>query len=213
MIPKADMSKPISEPCLRNQSPILLVLETYFSSPGSVLELGCGTGQHAVFMAKNLPHLHWLPTDLAPAVTGAELWVKDAKQPNLANPKVLDVETTDWPLANNSLQKWDYLYTSNTLHFVSWSKVEAIFRGASQCIKPEGVMAVYGPFNDQGFTSEGNVQLNNWVITEVDPEAGLKEVEDVQSTAEKYQFKLIDQLQMPANNQMLIFSYSPESSN
>ena len=57
------MTKPFSQACENNKLPILNVLKVAFSRSQQVLEVGSGTGQHAVFMAQNLPHLSWQPSD------------------------------------------------------------------------------------------------------------------------------------------------------
>ena len=47
----------------RNRQPILDALEPRMPASGRLLEIGAGTGQHAVFMAPRFPGLAWLPTD------------------------------------------------------------------------------------------------------------------------------------------------------
>jgi hypothetical protein len=50
---------PFSDACERNKGPILGVLRIRFADRRQVLEIGSGTGQHAVFFAAHLPHLTW----------------------------------------------------------------------------------------------------------------------------------------------------------
>ena len=49
--------KPYAESCDQNRDPIIQVLKHVFSHTKSVLEIGSGTGQHAVYFARHLPHL------------------------------------------------------------------------------------------------------------------------------------------------------------
>ncbi len=56
-------NQPFSSAARRNQQPILDVLKTYICHRGTVLEIGSGTGQHAVFFTQNLPGLSWQPSD------------------------------------------------------------------------------------------------------------------------------------------------------
>ncbi|VAW67970.1 hypothetical protein MNBD_GAMMA08-2230, partial [hydrothermal vent metagenome] len=52
------MNKPYAESCAQNQHVILDVLKNIFTESGTVLEIGSGTGQHAVFFTENLLHLN-----------------------------------------------------------------------------------------------------------------------------------------------------------
>ena len=45
------MNKPDAPACARNREPILQVLRTHFANRHDVLEIGSGTGQHAVYFA------------------------------------------------------------------------------------------------------------------------------------------------------------------
>jgi len=47
----------------RNQQPILDQLQTLFPQQGTVLEIGSGTGQHAVFFSREMPGLLWQPSE------------------------------------------------------------------------------------------------------------------------------------------------------
>src|SRR5690348_707295 len=53
-----------SEACERNKGPILAVLGAELAASHRVLEIGSGTGQHAVHFAAHLPHLTWQPSEL-----------------------------------------------------------------------------------------------------------------------------------------------------
>ncbi len=55
--------KPYSESCEQNQAAILAVIEPLLKSNKQLLEIGSGTGQHAVFFAKQMRHLQWQTSD------------------------------------------------------------------------------------------------------------------------------------------------------
>ena len=78
--------KPYSESSDRNKTPILDVLRQHLSNATRVLEIGSGTGQHAVHFASHLPHLSWQPTDQPEYVDGIKQWVREADLPNLRAP-------------------------------------------------------------------------------------------------------------------------------
>jgi SAM-dependent methyltransferase len=144
--------KPHSEACERNREPILQVLRQLFTQPGVALEIGAGTGQHAVHFAGNLPHLQWQPTDREENLAGIALWVSEAALPNLRAPLKFDVRDAEWPVPTV-----DYVFSANTAHIMSWAEVELMFAGVARALRPRGLFALYGPFNRDGrFTSESN---------------------------------------------------------
>lgn len=199
------MSKPISEACLRNQEPIakalkLLLPDDDSAKPIKVLEIGSGTGQHGVFCAQQLPYLMWQPSDLAQHHEGMLLWIDDAQLNNVLPPLVLDVDQ-NWPTIET-----DHVFTANTVHYIAQASVENMFVGISRLLEKGGLFIMYGPVNVNGlFTSEGNVRLDEWLKTCVNPLAGIKDLADIERLAKDQSLPLIDNLEMPANNRLLVF--------
>jgi len=193
------MHKPVSQPCLRNQDPIYQKLKLSFSQPGKVLELACGTGQHAVYLAQRLPHLSWQPTDLLP-LDGAQIWIQEAALDNLLPAMELDVASSHW-----LDQQFEYVYSANLVHFVGMDIIENMFFGIDQVLKSGGMLALYGPYNNQGFTSSGNASLDAWLKNDIHPQAGIKELTDICDLAKQHQLTLIENHMMPANNHLLVF--------
>ena len=118
------MEKPFSQSCENNKEPILSVLREAFRDASFVLEIGSGTGQHAVHFARNLPHLTWQPSDLPENIPGMKLWFDEAKLPNIKEPIVLNVSDAMWPVGEA-----DAIFTANTLHIMARSKIECMFDG------------------------------------------------------------------------------------
>jgi cyclopropane fatty-acyl-phospholipid synthase-like methyltransferase len=194
------MLKPVSQPCLRNQDSIYQMLKLHFNTPGCVLELACGTAQHTVYFAERLRHLNWQPTDLAFSLAGAEIWIKEASLENVNPVAILDINDSDW-----SVKDFEYIYSANLVHFVSQNSVNAMFSGVDKHLKKQGKLALYGPYNQNGFTSDGNARLDHWLKTEVNPEAEIKELNDIVGLAKKHGLTLEENYLMPANNHLLIF--------
>ena len=118
------MEKPFSQSCENNKEPILNVLKAAFKDASFVLEIGSGTGQHAVHFARNLPRLVWQPTDLAENIPDMKLWFDEAKLPNIKEPVELNVSDAMWPVGEA-----DAVFTANTLHIMAKSKIECMFDG------------------------------------------------------------------------------------
>ena len=117
--------KPYSEACENNQAPILAILRETFSDVHCVLEIGSGTGQHAVHFARHLPHVIWQTSDLSLHHPGIQAWLDEAALPNVFAPIALDVSAHPWPV-----EAVDGIFTANTLHIISWPEVGQLFRGA-----------------------------------------------------------------------------------
>lgn len=191
--------KPHSPPCERNKEPILDVLRDIFADAKQVLEIGSGTGQHAVWFGRHLPHLVWQTSDLEDNHAGINLWLADEGSDNIKAPIVLDVDQT-W-----SQIEADAIFTANTLHIISWPQVERLFEGAAGVLQSGGVMATYGPFNYNGeFTSPSNARFELW-LKDRDPLSGIRDFEAIQDLATRVGFELQDDREMPANNRMLIW--------
>ena len=190
--------KLFSAACERNRAPILAVLRTLFADRKRVLEIGSGTGQHAVHFAANLPHLQWQTSDLPENHPGIRAWLDEAGLPNLLPPLLLDAATPDWPSF-----EWDAVFTANTCHIMSWKEVEAMFAGVGRGLPPGGKLAVYGPFNYGGrYTGPGNAQFDA-SLRAGNPLRGIRDFEAVDALAKRHGFELTDDIPMPADNRLL----------
>ena len=195
------MNKPFSQACENNKQPILTKLTQVFSNTQQVLEIGSGTGQHAVFFAKHLPHLTWQTSDLAVNHQGIQAWLAESELTNVVNPLVVDLQKP-WPKLNLPI---DGLYTANTLHIISWPLVAKFFDAIKENIGAKAKVCLYGPFNYQGkFTSQSNANFDQWLKAR-DPESGIRDIEAILSLANTAGLSLIDDHAMPANNRLLVF--------
>jgi SAM-dependent methyltransferase len=191
---------PFSEACERNKDPILAVLLEAFADCSRVVEIGAGTGQHAVHFAHHLPHLEWQPTDRAEWLEGLAARVAAEGPPNLIAPVELDVLRQPWPPLRG-----DAVFSANTLHIMSWPAVEALFAGLGRVLEPDGVLAVYGPFRYRGaFTTPSNAEFDA-MLRERDPASGVRDFEAVNALAEAGGLTLQADYPMPANNQLLLW--------
>src|SRR6185295_844796 len=123
------MKKPHSPACDRNREPILAVLREHFADRHKVLEIGSGTGQHAVHFAAALPHLTWQTSDREENLPGIQMWLDEAALPNTPAPLVFDIATQRAPISSQTgapirAPSYDAIFSANTLHIMSWSEVE-----------------------------------------------------------------------------------------
>jgi len=195
---------PFSDACERNKQPILDVLERYLDHPARVLEIGSGTGQHAVHFARRLASVTWQPSDRAECLPGLAARIRLEGGTNIHPPIVLDVATrADWPAAGS----FDALFTANTLHIVSWPHAQDLFRGVARLFAPVAgaLLFVYGPFKYRGeFTTSSNAAFDG-ALRARDPASGIRDFEAVDALAAQAGFALVEDCAMPVNNQMLVW--------
>jgi cyclopropane fatty-acyl-phospholipid synthase-like methyltransferase len=191
---------PFSEACERNKGPILEVLRTAFAERSQVLEIGSGTGQHAVYFAASLSHLTWHPTEQLKYLPDLAARIKQEGGANLRPPTVLDVRQAIWPVRST-----DAVFSANTLHIMSWSEVLDLFRGLGGVLAAAGVLCVYGPFRYDGrYTSDSNRDFDR-MLQERDPLSGLRDITAVTGLAAQYGLALKADHDLPANNRLLEF--------
>ena len=176
------------------------MIEPILETAGTVLEIGSGTGQHAVYFAKMMPHIHWYTSDCASYLPGINLWVSEAGLNNVSEPFELDVSTSGWPTLDA-----DVIFSANSLHIMSQKDAENMLAGSSDFLKSQGNLIIYGPFNYEGnYTSESNRRFDAW-LKERDPASGIKDFEWVNGLANQHGLTLVKDYPMPANNRILHF--------
>lgn len=190
--------KPFAEACEQNRQPILRVLERVFTGPGQVLEIGSGTGQHAAWLPRFLPHLRWQPSDVKASLPGIRQWIAESGLPNVDEPVELDVLRWPW-----SVTKADYVFSANTVHIMSWPMVEAFFAGVGRVLRPGGDFCLYGPFSYHGrHTAESNTRFDQWLKAR-DPASGVRDLDDLERLATLAGLELAQDFPMPVNNRTL----------
>jgi hypothetical protein len=195
----ADHAKPYAPSCDRNREPIAEVLGRHLSGSASVLEIGSGTGQHAVYFAAGFPHLRWQCSDRGECLPGIRAWLEEAGLSNTPEPLELDVVRI-WPE-----QRYDAVFSANTLHIMSWGEVEQLFAGIGRVAALDAMVIVYGPFNYGGrYTSESNAQFDVW-LKERGAHQGIRDFEAVQRLAAGIGLELLEDVVMPANNRCLVW--------
>ncbi len=191
----ASVDKPYSPSCARNREPILEVLRDTFADRRCVLEIGSGSGQHAVFFAAAMPHLQWQTSERSEYVNGVQSWLDEAALDNTPPPLVLDVGQEDWPKTT-----FDAIFTANTLHIMAWPDVERLFAHLPEIMRANGVVVAYGPFNLNGqYTSDSNAEFDRSLHAR-DRHMGIRDLEAVDALAACAGLERVALQPMPANN-------------
>ena len=193
----------LSEACERNKGPILEVLRSAFAHSSGVLEIGSGTGQHAVYFAAHLPHLVWQPTELGEGLAELAERIRRDGGANLRAPLRLDVCDRPWRIAPA-----DAVFSANTLHIMGWTAVEEFFRGVGAVLSAGGVLCVYGPFSYHGMhTSKSNAEFDRFLKAR-DPLSGVRDFAALDALAQAEGLVLDSDHAMPANNRTLVWRRS-----
>ncbi len=202
---------PWSQACENNKQPILDVLQRHFQPrrerPGMpqgcsarVLEIGGGTGQHAEFFSEKMPWLLWQSSDVADNVDWLALRLQQVDRPNLPAPLILDALDSHWAMPAS-----DYVFSANTLHIMSEDAVRGLFRRLPEVLGNEAVVCIYGPFRYRGdFTSSSNASFDQW-LRQRDPRSGIRDAEMIDELAAEAGLALIEDNDMPANNQLRVW--------
>ena len=190
-----------SQACEKNKEPILKVLKEYVSDQESLLEIAGGTGQHGEFFAKSFPNIVWQTSDLPDAVTDLNLRISEANLQNLPRALTLNVNDPNW-----NVKKYELLFTANSLHIMSEESVENFFSRIPDALQQSALVFIYGPFKYDGkFTTESNAEFDEW-LKEKDRRSGIRDFEVISELAISAGFSFVADVQMPSNNQLLVFS-------
>jgi len=201
-----------SPPARRNAVAVLEALRRALPPTGTVLEIGCGPGQHAAAFAHALAPRGWLPTDPSPeAVASAGLW-RAAVPEGRARPeaaRLLDVTAAPdaWPVSPADQVR--ALFSANVIHIAPPEVMLALIEGAAHHLPAQGRLLLYGPFRRDGaFSGDGDVKFDAW-LREKDPRFGIRCLDqELRPGAEAAGFALVETAPMPANNLLVVFQKS-----
>jgi predicted O-methyltransferase YrrM len=192
--------KPFAPATERNKEAILCVIREEFRSCRSVLEIGSGTGQHAVHFAAELANLTWQTSDVAQNHAGIRAWLREASLQNVRDPLLLDVCT-----AEAQEQKYDGVFSANTAHIMSFAAVEKMFELVSSSLNEGGVFVLYGPFRQDGeFNTSSNARFHE-SLQQNDADMGIRHLEDLDRLAASGRMRRSRLYAMPANNHMVVW--------
>ncbi len=193
---------PTSAACERNKAVIFEALKPWLQQCAKVLEIGSGTGQHGEYFAQQLSALQWQMTDQPEYLAGLAMRHSKASLKNLSPPYALDVNEQDWPA---STKKYDAIFSANTLHIMDHKTADNFLSNTSTALRAQGLLFLYGPFKYKGnFTSASNAAFDESLRARQFGD-GIKDFEWVEGILAKQNFKLVKDIDMSANNQLLIW--------
>ena len=192
----------------RNHQAIASILEAFLQGrTGDVLEIGGGTGQHAVAFASRLPSITWWPTDLNDNhLRSIAAWRNHTKLGNVKEPVRLDASAADWRLPAFGLpSEFVAIFCANMIHISPWAAAEGLFAGAARHLTAAGRLFLYGPFKRDGqHNAPSNIAFDE-SLRRQNPEWGVRDTADLRALAAANGLRLAQLSEMPADNAMLTF--------
>lgn len=188
-----------SPACERNKGPILAVLEEWLPARAQVLEIGSGSGQHAAFFCQQIGGIAWQTSERQESLTDLQAQL-EALSPTLPAAIALDVtDAGQWPC-----QSFDAVFSANTAHIMSAAAVTHLLAGASQVLRPSGLLLLYGPFHDGGIHTAASNAAFDEHLRSLDPAMGVRDAIELVQQAQNLGLELLADLPLPANNRMLV---------
>jgi SAM-dependent methyltransferase len=185
----------------RNKEPIATVLSQVLPRSGLVLEVGSGTGEHAVHFARVMPHLAWQATEQdEECLRSICAWVATETQANLRQPLYLDVIDAQWPI-----EAADAIICINMIHIAPWTATQGLLRGSSRILPPAGLLCLYGPYRVGGKHSSASNRAFDAQLRAIKAEWGVRDLDAVSNEARAFNIELERTFELPANNLIAIF--------
>jgi hypothetical protein len=194
----------------RNHQPIWAVLGEFLQGKsGDAVEVGSGTGQHAVHFARHSPDVTWWPSDLnAQHLKSIAAWRAHAGLPNVRPPLQIDLANPDWPRAlreDGGPSEVVALFCANVIHIAPWRVAQGLFAGASKILRGDGCVFLYGPFKRDGKHTALSNAVFDASLREGNSEWGVRDIADLEEVAAGNRLALRRINDMPANNMILVF--------
>lgn len=196
-----------SEACERNKEPIARELERWLPQPARVLELGSGSGQHAVYITRQLSQLQWQPSErpehLAPLQQRITLEGRQnlAAGSSLADAIALDVTEAHWPPG-----PFEAVFTANTAHIMPAAAVPKLIGGAAAVLGPRGLLLLYGPFSDGGHHTAASNAAFDAHLRSIDAAMGVRDADWIVELGQAVGLAPLADVAMPANNRLLVLA-------
>lgn len=194
---------PSSAACERNKGPILEVLRQEIANRRTILEIGSGTGQHAVYFAGAMPQLMWQTSDLPENHDTIRRWLHVSDLPNVGKPLALDVQGVDSSALSD--YEFDAVFSANTAHIMPMQAVAHMFDLVGRLLPADGIFCLYGPFNFAGrFSSDSNAEFDA-SLKRHDPTMGIRELESLDAFGERAGLTRARLYAMPASNHIAVW--------
>jgi cyclopropane fatty-acyl-phospholipid synthase-like methyltransferase len=193
--------RPFAEAAQRNSTAILEVLRREFRETTDVLEIGSGTGQHAVTFAAAIPGLRWQTSDLDEHHASINAWIDTADIETVFRPVTLDVR-----IGHVEPASYDAVFSANTAHIMGIDAVRRMFAVVGDALRADGVFCLYGPFRIGGrFNTESNERFDA-SLRQRDGAMGIRDLEALDEFGAPRGLQRQRLYAMPSNNLIAVWT-------
>ncbi len=201
-------------PFHRNKQPMLEVLTPLFGqSTKQVLEIASGSGQHGPFFTSALPNLVWWPSDINDeAIKSINAWRQHLDASAVQAPQRVDVTTDQWRDGKTFADwpdRFDGILSMNMIHIAPYAATTGLIEGAAKRLNDNGLLIFYGPFKRCGKQTAASNQAFDESLKSRNQAWGIRDLEEVVDIAAKNGLTHQDTVDMPANNQVVVFGNTP----
>ena len=195
----------------RNKDSIAEVLSRILLKKGYILEIGSGSGEHAIKFQKCFPELTWQSSD--PELVhrkSISSWIEHEELNfQMPQPLDIDVEKIPWKIPSELLNSIQGIISINMIHIASWNCTKSLFKEAGKLLKNGKFLMLYGPFkignkhisqSNELFDNSLKIQSKLW---------GVRDLGEVSAEAYKNGFLKEEVIHMPSNNFSVIYRKVP----
>ncbi len=205
-VPGLEADKLFSPSAGRNRQAICDVLAPRLPEAARVLEIGSGTGEHAVTVLQARADISWQPSDPDPDYRASQRAWAAEMDGRMATPLTLDLTVPGW---DEGLSGFDALVCMNVIHISPLAVLEALAARAAHILKPGGFVFLYGPYQEGEKTAPSNLDFDRSLRSR-NPQWGVRPLDMVVHTLSEGGFAALTRTDMPANNLALIFDRTPD---
>ena len=185
----------------RNRDAIADVLKRCLPATGTVLEIGSGSGEHSIYFAGLFPGLRWQPSDPDPLnLESIAAWRDAAGKDNLCPPLAINASDVILPIDSA-----DAMMCINVIHISPWDATEGLMRNAARLLPTDAPLYLYGPYRIAGAHTAPSNEAFDASLRSQNETWGVRDLEDVCAEAKKNGLEFIERVEMPSNNQSVIF--------
>ena len=200
---QADAARLFSPSAARNRDAIGDILAKLLPQRARVLEIGSGTGEHAVAVCQRRPDLDWQPSDPDPASRASQdAWAAHAAL-NMRPSIDLDLTRPGWL---EGLDVFDAIVCVNVIHIAPWSVAETLASASHDRVVGGGLVYLYGPYLEGEATAPSNLDFDRSLRSR-NPAWGVRARTDVEALFAAAGWAMPERHAMPANNLSLVFRF------